>query len=351
MVDFGPLIYEPSKSINVQESTIKFLESNEEIRSKISELGWCYNSISKAIPQTSENFWSGHFFPYIESTEELQISINLAMFGFYKQAFSSLRCALEVGMLSVYYNINDEGQDVVQDWLKSRDTWEANTPRAKKIWQILSTNKNIKEFDAKFGLQDDFESLSYLHNYVHTKGYKFSNYLGKIKSNWQTFESDIFVKWSEAYEKVVKLLIKLHILKYPITMIEYEWGRKTGIDNPYPVLDICEVSRVKNLLSRDELIEIEKISENDTFTQDLFEHIKSLPDMTEEEIEDQMFEMDKSIIEMGQGFLEWEESQLKILAHFNNQDDKKSLMRIERVRVWAEANNMMLSKFERLKST
>jgi hypothetical protein len=348
MIDIGPLIYEPTKSFEVQKLSEAFLESNDELSTGLSQCGWCYNSISKVIPQTNENFWSGHFFPYIESTEELQVSLNLALFGFYKQAYSSLRCALEVGMLSVYYNINDDGHTVVKDWLRSKDTWEANTPRADKIWKILKTNSNIKKFSDKFGLKKEFDSLSFLHNFVHTKGYKHSNTLGKLKGNYQTFESDIFVKWCKTYQKVVTLLIKLHILKYPISVIEYDWSKKIGIDNPFPVVNIFEVDRIKSILPNDQFREIQHIANHDSFTQELFLHIKSIPDMTLDERENQIIYHDKFMIESGLGFIEWEKKELDLLQHFDDDSNKNVLKRIEFLRSWAVENNMMKPKMERL---
>ena len=348
MIDLGPLIYEPAKSFEVQKLSEEFLESKAELRAGLSLCGWCYNSIGKSIPQTHENFWSGHFFPYIESTEELQISLNLALLGLYKQAYSSLRSALEVGMLSVYYNINDDGHKVVKDWLKSKDTWEANTPRADKIWKILNTNSNIKKFSDEFGLRKEFDSLCFLHNFVHTKGYKYSNTLGKLKGNFQTFESDVFIKWCKTYQQIVIFLIKLHILKYPITVIEYDWSKKIGIDNPFPVIETFEVERICALLPDEEFRELQLIANDDPFTQNLFAHIKNLPDMTAKERDNQLVDHHKFMIESGLGFIEWEQRELDLLKHYDDESKKSVLKRIELLRNWAEENNMMKPKVYRL---
>ena len=101
------------------------------------------------VPQNLDNFWSGHYFPFIDSWEELQVSFTQICFGLYKQAFVSLRSGLELGMLSVYFNINDDGHNAVREWLNSKD----KTPRAEKIWKILRQNDNIKKFDEKHDLE------------------------------------------------------------------------------------------------------------------------------------------------------------------------------------------------------
>jgi hypothetical protein len=136
-MQFTPYIFEADKSIEVYKQTENYFTENPDVKSRIEELGWVYHTVGMIIPQNFENLWSGHFFPFIESWEELQVSFNLICFGLYKQAFVSLRSGLELGLLSVYYNINDDGHNTVKDWLKSKDIKEANTPPAHKIWKIL----------------------------------------------------------------------------------------------------------------------------------------------------------------------------------------------------------------------
>jgi len=349
MVEYSPFIYEPKRSIEVLKATEIFFQDNPSIKTRIRDLGWIYQSVSKTIPHTTENLWSGHFFPYLESNQEFQISFNLALFGFYKQAFMSLRSGLEVGMLSVYYNINDEGHKAVKDWLRSKDTWEANTPRTETIWKILYSNKNISSFNNKFNLRMRFDDLGFLHNYIHTKGQKYSNQFGMLKSNHQTFEEDILKKWVDTYEKAIIIVIILHMLKYPISVIEFDWSRKIGIDNPFPVLEVFEIERVKQLLPKDYVNEIQQIAKRDESTQDLYTYIVELPDMSEDEQDQQLIEFDKSMIEDGQGFIEWEKRELEWMKNYSDEDRRKTLDRIELIRKWAIANNMMKPKMERLK--
>ena len=349
MKSYAPLIYNPEKSLEVLRSTNSYFDANSELKEKYENLGWAYFSIGKSIPQTMENLWSGHFFPYRESWDELQISFNLVLLGLYKQAFVSLRGALELGLLSVYYNINDEGHKTVKDWLKSKNTWEANTPRSDKIWKILNSNNNISKFNNKYDLSKDFDNLSFLHNYVHTKGYKYSNSMGILKSNFQTFEASVLIEWLDTYEKIIKIVITLHMLKYPISIIEYDWGRKIGIDNPYPVLEIFEIQRIKDLLPKEHITEIKSIAESDSETKNLFNHINEMPDMSEEEAEVQIINLDKSIIEHGLGFLEWEKQELRLIEKYNQESKNKVLKRINLLREWAIENDMIKSKLVRLK--
>ena len=157
------------------------------------------------------------------------------------------------------------------NWYHSKDSSDANTPRANHIWKILRSNDNISSFDKEFDLKKQFDELSFLHNYVHTKGYKYSNYIGLISSNCQTFEEKGLIRWVNIYEKVVLLLLTLHLLKYPIGIIEFNWSAKVGIDNPFPVLNIHEIERIKKILPECHITALESIANNDPETQSLMD--------------------------------------------------------------------------------
>lgn len=62
-----------------------------------------------------------------------------------------------------------------------------------------------------------------------------------------------------------------------------------------------------------------------------------------------MFEFDKSTIEHGQGFLEWEKQQLEWMKSYSEKEKEKNLTRIKLLKKWAIENNMMKPKLERLK--
>jgi len=340
-LNISPYIFEPEKSIEVYKKTSDYLLENSSIKDTIGELGWFYHIIGMTIPQNWDNFWSGHIFPFSESWEELQISFNLVCFGLYKQAFVSLRSALELGMLSVYYNINDEGHRMVKDWLASKDSNDANTPRASVIWRVLLSNKNIKEFDDKHNLKERFNELGFLHNYVHTKGSKYSNKLGRLKSNFQTFESDQIENWLDTYQKIASIVCTLHLLKYPIAVVKYDYSQKFGIDIPsFGGLEEFNIEKIRRILPDDYLSTIENIAENDKATQETINEIKSFPDKTEEEVEEQCRFIEKMSIE-GSGFIKWLKQQKKFLELINEKEFSEVMQnRIDYLKDWSIENDL-----------
>ena len=223
-------------------------------------------------------------------------------------------------------------------------------PFKNQIWNRIEEIQYISDFDNRFILRERiFSIFDDLSDYVHTKGYKYSNSMGILKSNFQTFEESVLIEWLDTYEKIIKIVITLHILKYPISIIEYDWGRKIGIDNPYPVLEIFEIQRIKDLLPKEHITEIKSIAESDSETKNLFNHINGMPDMSEEEAEVQIINLDKSMIEHGLGFLEWEKQELRLIEKYNQESKNKVLKRINLLREWAIENDMIKSKLVRLK--
>ena len=339
-----PFIYDCERSIQVYEQSLKFLESSGH-KDRVSELGWAYHSIGDLIPQTTESFWSGHFFPWTESWDEIQISFNLCLFGLYKQAMVSLRSGLEVGLLSVYWNLNDDGHQVIQEWLSS----EERTPRRGEIWERLGQHRNFQLFQQRHDMRARLSNLDYLHNYVHTKGYKYSNSLGLLKSNFQTFEIEGFETWFSGFREVIEVLSILHLVKYPIGTVRYDYSAKFGIDIPmFGGLQPSQVDRLGKVVGEDVFREIEAIAQTDETVKDILDWVSSLPDMTEEQVESQVIEFEKGRIER-EGLDNWLAQEKAVLGAVPEPaNGERWQRRIEYLTNWARERGYEKPLSERL---
>lgn len=286
--------WHPDKSVDVYEESKDFLDRSG-LEPEITTLGHTYCAVGDLIPHTTENLWSGHFFPWVESWREIQISCNLALFGFYKQAMVSLRSGLELGLLSVYWNLNDDGHQAVKEWLRSRK----DTPRLREIWAKLVKHRNFQEFQRSYDLQSRLLSFGYLHNYVHTKGHKFSNQLGMFKGNFQTFEEAAFTKWFGSFRDVIVVLSICHLVKYPLGTVRFNYAAKFGIETPiFGGLREHQVDWLEKLVGSRTFSRIAEIGCSDPQVQETLAWVKSLPHMSQEEVEQQCVGMDKQYIEM-----------------------------------------------------
>src|SRR5260221_1400887 len=223
----------------VAASTDKFVEDNSEYAQIIESYVLVFHSVMDLIPATVDNFWSGNLFPYTEAEYELHSSVYFATRGFYKHALNSLRSVLELGSLSVYWDIEDKSHIAIQNWLKSKE----DTPyRRPQIQGRLLENKNIKRFDDEGGFFAQLEDIhKKLSNFTHTKGPRFSSRALTI-SNVNTFNEKSLKYWVHSLQKVIRLVMILHILKYPVayqyTPIDEKFGLNSTVEgflNPQQV--------------------------------------------------------------------------------------------------------------------
>jgi len=114
-------------------------------------------------------------------------------------------------------------------------------------------------------------------------------------------------------------------------------------------LKYSKFKRIKDLLPKEHITEIKVLQKVTPETKNLFNHINGMPDMSEEEAEVQIINLDKSMIEHGLGFLEWEKQELRLIEKYNQESKNKVLKRINLLREWAIENDMIKSKLVRLK--
>ena len=288
MIEALPFSYRYKDSSHVSEKTIEYIKNDSDLEESLYDLAWAFHSLGQAIPQTTENYWSGHYFPYSESFDEFQISFILCVQGLYKQSMTSLRSVLETGLLSIYYNLDDEGHRTVQGWLQSDDNKEYDTPDGQKIWKIISKHSNIIKYQKKHNIKDEILNLGYLHNYVHSKGWVYSNEFGLCKSNTLEFQEKGFKLWWQSAQKVIKIILILHLLKYPLGIIKYDYSNKFGIDVPsFGGIQSFQVERIKKVLGKSVTETIVNIALEDKNVTDFIKEIKKMPDISEEELKKQ----------------------------------------------------------------
>src|SRR5579871_570612 len=292
----GTQNYTSDRSIEVYKQTQQWFESSD-LNVVLHDLSWVYFILGKMIPQTMESMCSGHFFPYTESWDELQISFTLCIFGLYKQSMVSLRSGLELGLLSVYWNLNDDGHKVIKDWVHSKQ----DTPKLGEIAKKLAAHGNFKLLDDAFDLKIQLSEFNYLHNYVHTKGRKYSNTLASKPVPGQHFDSKAIETWLQAFEGVIRILCILHLTKYPIGTVRYDFSRKFGIDIPaFGGLDKHEVDRLEHFIGTEIFQTIAHIGSIDPNVKEIMDWVQSLPDMTPEQLDQQSFRLENLLGTNGQ---------------------------------------------------
>jgi len=334
------LVNSPDYIFDVFNKSNEFLKNNPEYKESIDLYLWANRNILDLIPQLVYNFWSGHIFPLSEAEYELESSIDLALFGFYKQAMQSVRNFLELGLLSLYWNIEDTGHITIQNWLHSLE----NTPFKKQVLEQILRNKNIKKFNNKVNIIEEINILyKELCNYTHTKGIKYSTRILNM-ANFNNFNEKTFIKWLNYFKRVVRTIIALHLLKYPVGLQYTPIAEKFGLNEPVGgFLNSYQAEQIKKIFDDKTLKVLQKISDEDESAIALAEEINRRPDVTEEEFAEQIEENDKWQIE-GMGFKNWLRNEKVLIKHLKNtnpQEYEYQIKYIKKMKEWAKSKNLV----------
>ena len=295
--------------------------------------------VSNKIPiRDVYDFFSVENFSVLESFEELEASYHIAKYGFYKQSMISLRIALDIGILSIFWAIIGIESKRFKEWYSSK----SDTPRKDKFfWETLNSNKNIAIFNQKFDLKTEIGSLGALSDFVHTKGLRYSNFSDVGRKIKGQDELKDFKIWFSNFKKVVRILEILHLLKYPTMCLDYSTEfliSKFGTLNKIPQFGGGlgdEKEYVFSFLSNKEKQLIEKLSNENDEVQHIRKYISELPDLSENEIRNLVFEEQKENIR-NSGFENW--NQYSHVYDNRIDDEMKS-----ELKEWAKEKSLMSS--------
>lgn len=337
--------------LNSDENILKILDlSNdylqkhkETIANKIEKNVWVHRSLTDLVPETIENFWSGHIFPLSEAEYELESSIEFCKLGFYKHAIAALRNVLELGLLSVYWDIDGQSHIDIKKWLGSGEP----TPFKRIVFAKLKTNGNIKKFDDTHKIFDETATLyEQLCNFAHTKGLHFSSRkLGN--SNINTFNEKSLEKWLEFMTRVIKIVVAFHILKYPVGLQNTPIDDKFGLNGPIGgFLQPFQAERIRKLFDKKTSNALQEISDNDPEVKSVAEWVNEKPDITEGEFLAQIEAQDKHWIEM-QGFTHWLKNEKKMYKYLQKKAPSEYAQKLEyfkKMRKWAKDSGFLQPK-------
>ncbi len=319
--------------LGAREATAAYLEQHPDAVKQIHDHLLAYMYLQMLIPQSVQRITSGHILPYSESQIELESSTQLAFMAFYKPAMICLRNCLELGLLSVFYDANDDSEVVIQEWLHSRE----DTPFKRRIIDGLSRIDNVSALNFRIPLLDRVSALyRELSNYVHTAGYRYSarelNY-----ANFCMFQEKAFNCWFTHLKAVVGTLSMLFLCKYPIGFHYTPMDEKFGIEGPLAgFLNPHQSNLVKSCIGAEYMPALENICGNDAKALELAEWVNARPDITNEEWDAQFERENKRDIE-NYGYRYWYEHIEKPLIDSSKEYADYMNARLPALGAWAQS--------------
>lgn len=342
------LLHSDKRIFAILDDTNAFLDQNPEVKDQIQEYIWALRSLSELAPLTPDKIFSGYVFPLTEAEYEIESSSVLCKIGFYKHAIAALRNVLELGLLSVYWDINDRAHIDMHDWLRSME----ETPFRKAIFEKLATNENIKVFDEKQQIFDKTAALyKKLSNYSHTRGFGYSSqYLNAHRSNVNSFNDASLKRWVKILGDVVEVVAIFHVLKYPVALQYTPIDDKFGLNGPAGgFINPHQMERLKRVVSEAHLPDLQQISDSDEGAISMAEWVNGWPDITEAEFVQQIEKQDEQSIEW-EGYDHWLKNQRKLYGHLKKQkpdEYQQKLGYFKKMRKWAKENGFLKPPQER----
>lgn len=241
---------------------------------------------------------------------------------------------MELGLLCVYYDRDDNSESVILDWLKSQEP----TPFKKKIIDGLSKIDNVTAFNFKVPILSHISDLySDLSNYVHTKGISYSSF-HLNGSNVNNFNKKTFLLWRNLLCVVVDDLTILFLLKYPIGLLDTPIDEKFGLNGPAGGF-LNPHQRIKILDRLDPKVSsvLTELGRNDADAQGMAQAIVDMPDISDEEMQEQADQIDRTDIER-MGYHLWYKNMIKPTVEYDGELSDEMAKHIKNMEKWAKEN-------------
>lgn len=286
-----PLIINDHTKIETAYATsLRYLNEHETLQEKLTIYLKAYHEIGDLVPQTFDNMMSGHYFPYSESYYELENSYELCLQAFYSYAFTALRSVLELGILGVYFAVEDKEHKEVRPWIKS----EKYTPKLSIMLNKIDNLEKFRLFDKRFELVKRIkETKDNLDAFIHTRGYRYST-TALTHANYNRFSDSSLTQYCDAMFSVISQIVIIMLLKYPIGMQPLPLSEKFGLNPPAGgYLEGYQIQVITSILKPEERDYLQRLSDKDPYVRKTVKHFESLPNLSDEEKQQQAEEFDR----------------------------------------------------------
>ncbi|MBK8501524.1 MAG: hypothetical protein IPL46_04550 [Saprospiraceae bacterium] len=283
--------------------SLKFLQddySNYEILKTANEfVDWCQTDATRSDFQTLSKVG---MYPNTESEIELDYAIKHALIGSYKSAYGNLRRALELIVVFIYFMHEKIAKEKAISWLSAKN----DTPSFSRTLKKIKLYERFSEIENKFEWSNQVQQLFWeLSDFGHNKGQK-NGYRDLNKLNFHashTFVPNLNFETLESfanfYIKTVKEIVTLLALYNPKILLGLPIDEKFGLNPPFSGFFYeGQAEIVFKLIPENYQEHFKMLRDNDQENKDIIEWFESMPDLTEEQIREQVKEQDKFFEQM-----------------------------------------------------
>lgn len=260
---------------------------------------------SEAVKADFEQLERVGYFPATETEMELDHAIKHSLIGSYKAAFADLRRALELTLTSIYLTSEHIDKKQAVQWLNS----QTNSPFVSEMLQKLIKSGRYKDINDNYKWSDNFKQFYWnISDFAHNKG--------QLKSYRRLNETNFFMSgtsaprvnlktlsiFCDAYITCVEEIVVMLSLYNPVIIVSLPMFEKFGLNPPMSGFFEEHQSEVINQIIPNRYKPFfENLKQSDEEIKGIVEWVSSQPDLTQEQIEEQIREDEKFMDDLNSG--------------------------------------------------
>jgi len=266
-------------------------ETYEDREALLNAWDFCSHDLVEAPSSRIDHLAKVGTFPWAEASNELDQSLSLIMNGHYKNAFDSLRRALELVVTGSYFVLDDVERAEVIEWMKS----QRGTPNFSHALSRLLKDEAFKRCDSECRWKAYMQELYYrLCDVVHVKGV--SNSLQNTAPSFSNingigslaFDNDSCKNALDAFVETVRAIACTVALSNPVLLVGFDLDIKFGLNPPFSGFFYPgQADLLRSLIDERFQPFIEHLTHTDEKVQSVVSWFNTLPDITTEQFAQQ----------------------------------------------------------------
>jgi hypothetical protein len=265
-----------------------------------SELYHCLDFMSYSLLETIhsdfETLSRVWLFPTVEATDELNECLHKILLASYKSGYDNLRRALELVVVGAYFSLIEIDVHEAKMWLNS----QRETPLFSRAIKALLRDKKVRNLETNSHWITNLKNFYWrLSDIIHTRGKNFSleafqpsnfSYNG-IRITHYSKES--LKQLLDTFIETFKNICTCIAITNPILLIGLPIEEKYGINPPSGFFKENQAKDLQCLLVPETKSFFETLVSTDIEINSIANWMNSLPDLSEDEIENQINDFEK----------------------------------------------------------
>ena len=285
----------------LSQAAVSYIKKNYKQRELLEEcVAFVGCNIEDAPPPSSDVLVKRvGFFPWTETSRDLDQALNLAIISFYKASWDHLRRALELIVVGAFFSSSVSKEEDARDWLQS----DHKTPFFSRALSTLCKLPKYQDFDSAINWTSKLKELYWqLSDIVHVRGIEAS--FDKIQPS-NLHLGDKFVPRYDAkclnrvldyYIFTVRHCATVVAISNPVLLVGLPIDEKFGFNPPVSgFFNVGQAEMLFNLVLPETGAFFRDLIKNDQGVQSIVDWVRNKPDLTEEDLKRQSSSMDEML--------------------------------------------------------